>query len=230
VIFWDEPGYVVAFTTRIGGVSDGVYASLNLTRGTGDDPEKVEENRRLACEALDLPYERLAFNRQVHSPTVHRAGPSTRGEPGDGLWTDEPRVPLLAMSADCLPIAIVRTEGPRALAVLHAGWRGLSEGVVSEGVKALGADSTQSLAAVIGPAIGPCCYEVGPEVSGLFDDDLTADGRLDLWSAAERALRAAGVARVERVDLCTRDYPQLFFSHRRDGRARGVQGVIGAVA
>jgi hypothetical protein len=230
VIFWDEPGYVVAFTTRIGGVSDGVYASLNLTRGTGDDADHVEENRRLACEALDLPYERLAFNRQVHSPTVHRAGPGTRGEPGDGLWTDEPRLPLLAMSADCLPIAIVRAEGPRALAVLHAGWRGLAEGVVSEGVKALRVDSTQSLAAVIGPAIGPCCYEVGPEVSALFDSDLTVDGKLDLWSAAERALRAAGVARVERVDLCTRDYPQLFFSHRRDGRARGVQGVIGAVA
>jgi YfiH family protein len=230
VIFWDEPGYVIAFTTRIGGVSDGVYASLNLTRGTGDDTEKVEENRRLACEALDLPYDRLAFNRQVHSPTVHRAGPGTRGEPGDGLWTDEPRVPLLAMSADCLPIAIVRADGPRALAVLHAGWRGLSEGVVSEGVKALRVDPTQSLAAVIGPAIGPCCYEVGPEVSGLFDDDLTVDGKLDLWSAAERALRAAGVARVERVDLCTRDHPQLFFSHRRDGHARGVQGVIGAVA
>jgi len=230
VIFWDEPGYVVAFTTRIGGVSDGVYASLNLTRGTGDDADKVEENRRLACESLGLPYEQLAFNRQVHSPTVHRAGPGTRGEPGDGLWTDEPRVPLLAMSADCLPIAIVRTTGPRAIAVLHAGWRGLSEGVISEGVKALCVDSTQSLAAVVGPAIGPCCYEVGPEVSELFDDDLTVNRKLNLWSAAERALRAAGVERVERVDLCTRDYPQLFFSHRRDGLARGVQGVIGAVA
>jgi YfiH family protein len=230
VIFWDEPGYVVAFTTRIGGVSEGIYASLNLTRGTGDDAEKVEENRRLACEALELPYERLAFNRQVHSPTVHRAGPGTRGEPADGLWTDEPRVPLLAMSADCLPIAIVRTTGPRAIAVLHAGWRGLSEGVVSEGVKALSVESTQTLAAVVGPAIGPCCYEVGPEVSALFDDDLTMDGKLDLWSAAERALGSAGVERVERVDLCTRHYPQLFFSHRRDGLARGVQGVIGAVA
>jgi polyphenol oxidase len=231
VIFWDEPGYVVAFTTRIGGVSDGVYASLNLTRGTGDNPEKVEENRRLACESLGLPYEHLAFNRQVHSPTVHRAGPGTRGEPGDGLWTDEPRVPLLAMSADCLPIAIVRTTGSRAIAVLHAGWRGLSEGVVSEGVKALSDDSSlSSFAAVVGPAIGPCCYEVGAEVSRLFDEDLTVGGKLDLWTAAERALRAAGVERVERVDLCTRDYPQLFFSHRRDGRARGVQGVIGAVA
>jgi YfiH family protein len=227
VIFWDEPGYVVAFTTRIGGVSDGVYASLNLTRGTGDDPEKVEENRRLACEVLDLPYERLAFNRQVHSPTVHRAGPTTRGLRGDGLWTDEPQLPILAMSADCLPIAIVRTSGPKAIAVLHAGWRGLSEGVVAAGVEAL---RGAPLAAVVGPAIGPCCYEVGPEVSALFDDDLTVNGKLDLWSAAERALRVAGVERVERVDLCTRDYPQLFFSHRRDGRARGVQGVIGAVA
>ena len=73
MIFWDRPGYVVAFTTRVGGVSDGVYASLNLTRGTGDDAAKVEENRRLACEALGLPPERLAFNRQVHSPAVHRA-------------------------------------------------------------------------------------------------------------------------------------------------------------
>jgi hypothetical protein len=229
VIFWDQPGYVVAFTTRIGGVSDGVYESLNLTRGTGDDAGKVEENRRLACEALGLPADRLAFNRQVHSPTVHRAHAGARGEPGDGLWTDEPQLPILAMSADCLPIAVVRTQGPRAIAVLHAGWRGLAEGVVSAGVQALRVDSTQSLAAVIGPAIGPCCYEVGPEVSELFDDDLTVDRKLDLWTAAERALRAAGVERVERVDLCTRDHPQLFFSHRRDGRARGVQGVIGAL-
>jgi polyphenol oxidase len=227
VIFWEEPGYVVAFTTRVGGVSEGVYASLNLTRGTGDEPDRVEENRRLACESLGLPCDRLAFNRQVHSPTVHRAGPGTRGEPGDGLWTDEAQVPLLAISADCLPIAIVRSGSPRAIAVLHAGWRGLSEGVVAAGVQALGSGS---LAAVIGPAIGPCCYEVGPEVSALFDDDLTVNGKLDLWSAAERALGAAGVERVERVDLCTRDHPELFFSHRRDGLARGVQGVIGAVA
>jgi YfiH family protein len=227
VIFWDQPGYVIAFTTRIGGVSEGVYESLNLTRGTGDDADKVEENRRLACESLGLPPERLAFNRQVHSPTVHRAHAGARGEPGDGLWTDEPQLPILAMSADCLPIAVVRTEGPRAIAVLHAGWRGLSEGVVANGVERLG-DGAK--AAVIGPAIGPCCYEVGPEVSELFDDDLTVEGRLDLWAAAERALRAAGVEHVERVDLCTHDHPQLFFSHRRDGRARGVQGVIGAIA
>jgi hypothetical protein len=225
VILWDEPGYVVGFTTRSGGVSEGVYASLNLTTGTGDEPQLVEQNRRIACEQLGLDSTRLSFNRQVHSPTVHRA--HTRGEPGDGLWSDEPGLPMLAMSADCLPVAIARTDDERALAVVHAGWRGLSEGVVAAAVDALGAGEK---AAVIGPAIGPCCYEVGPEVAELFDGDLVVDRKLNLWSAAERALRTAGVARVERVDLCTRCHPELFFSHRRDGRARGVQGVIGAVA
>ncbi len=83
---------------------------------------------------------------------------------------------------------------------------------------------------MIGPAIGPCCYEVGAEVAGLFDRDLTVDGRLDLWSAAERALRAAGVDAVERADTCTRCHPDRFFSHRRSGLARGAQGVLGAVA
>ena len=225
MIRWDLTGYVVAFTTRVGGVSSGAYASLNLTTGTGDSQALVDENRRRACDALSLEYESLAFNRQVHSPTVHRAG--ARGEPGDGLWSDEPGQPMLAMSADCLPIAIARKGSPRALTVLHAGWRGLAEGVVAAGVSALGGGET---AAVIGPAIGPCCYEVGDDVARLFDDDLTIDGKLDLWRAAERALRSAGVAHVERVDLCTRCNPELFFSHRRDGRARGVQGLIGAVA
>ena len=227
MILWDEPGYVVGFTTRVGGVSSGVYASLNLTTGTGDDPSLVQENRRLACSRLGLEVDRLAFNRQVHSPTVHRAHGGRRGEPGDGLWSDEPGLPMLAMSADCLPIAIARTNGTPALAVLHAGWRGLTEGVVAAGVAALGPGPK---AAVVGPAVGPCCYQVGDDVASLFDASLVRHGRLDLWDAAERELRAAGVGRVERVDLCTRDHPELFFSHRRDGKARGVQGVIGAVA
>jgi YfiH family protein len=187
----------------------------------------VEENRRRACETLALPFERLAFNRQVHSPTVHRARPGGRGVPGDGLWTDEPDVPLLAMSADCLPIAVAVTDGPRRLAVLHAGWKGLAEGVVEAGVAALG-DGPK--AAIIGPAIGPCCYEVGRDVARLYEPDLVRDRRLDLWTAAERALRRAGVERVERVDLCTRCNEELFFSHRRQGPIRGAQGVVGLVA
>jgi YfiH family protein len=227
MIHWDEPGYVVAFTTRNGGVSEGFYESLNLTAGTGDAKEAVEANRRIACETLGLRYENLAFNRQVHSPTVHRAHAGKRGEPGDGLWTDEPGIPVLAMSADCLPIVVARRTGERALTVLHAGWRGLAEGVVAAGVDTLGAGEKR---AMIGPAIGPCCYEVGEEVSSLFDADLTVDRKLDLWKAAERALRVAGVDHVDRADLCTRCHPELFFSHRRTGKARGVQGVIGAVA
>ena len=138
-----------------------------------------------------------------------------RGEPGDGLWSDEPGQPMLAFSADCLPIAIARTDGERRLALVHAGWRGLSSGVVAAGVAAVGGET----AAVVGPAIGPCCYEVGDEVSSRFDADLTVERHLDLWSAAERALRRAGVASVERVDLCTCCNPELFFSHRRSGRA-----------
>jgi len=109
MIWWVLPGYVVAFTTRIGGGSEAPYDSLNLSRGTGDDPVRVEHNRRIACEEIGVPYERLAFNRQVHSPTVHRAEPGVRGAPGDGLWTDERDLPLLAMSADCLPIAVAAT-------------------------------------------------------------------------------------------------------------------------
>ena len=227
MIRWEEPGYVVCFTTRAGGVSSPPYDSLNLTFGTGDDPSLVEENRRLACEAAGVDHARLAFNRQVHSAEVHRAGPLRRGTDGDGLWSDEAGLPMLAMSADCLPIAIARTEGSRALAVLHAGRRGLARGIVAAGAALLG-DGAK--AAVVGPAIGPCCYEVGSEVSGLFDEDLVENGRLDLWRAAERALRTAGVERVDRVDLCTVCHPELFFSHRRDGTARGAQGVIGALA
>jgi polyphenol oxidase len=230
VIRWDPPGYAVVFSTREGGVSAGPYESLNLGRMTGDDVERVDENRRLLCAAIDVDADRLALNRQVHSTLVHRAEPGARGEPGDGLWTDEPEQPILAMTADCLPIALVRRDGPPAVAVLHAGWRGLLAGIVGVGTETLGGP----LQAAIGPAIGPCCYEVGDEVSEPFEEVFGADvvhgRRLDLWTAAERSLNAAGVVEVLRTDLCTSCNPELFFSHRRTGKPRGVQGVIARVA
>jgi hypothetical protein len=228
ILRWDVDGpYCVAFSTRQGGVSEGRYASLNLGLLTEDEPANVEENRRLLCAEVGADPERLALNRQIHGTVVRRARPGDRRERADGLWTDEPGVAMLAMTADCLPIALARTNGERpALAILHVGWRGLAEGVVARGVAAVGG----RLAAAIGPAIGPCCYEVGPEVAGHFGAELTTGGRLDLWTAAERSLRSAGVEEVERTDLCTACHPELFFSHRRDRGVTGRQGVIGLVA
>ena len=233
MIRWDPPGpYEVVFSTRAGGVSEGPYDSLNLGRMTGDDVERVDENRRRLCAEVGADTDRLALNRQIHSSRVHRAEPGARGEPGDGLWTEEPDLPVLAMSADCLPIAIARVgESVRpGVAVLHAGWRGLLSGIVAEGVRALGG----RMHAAIGPAIGPCCYEVGSEVAepftAAFGPDVLHGRNLDLWTAAERALHAAGVEDVERVDLCTSCNPELFFSHRRTGKPRGVQGVIARVS
>ena len=232
MIRWEVRGpYEVVFSTRVGGVSDGPYDSLNLGRLTGDEVERVDENRRRLCASVGTTPDRLALNRQVHSADVHRAEASRHGRPGDGLWTDEPDLPLLAFAADCLPIALARANGGSpAVAVLHAGWRGLLGGIVAAGTAAVGG----SLAACVGPAIGPCCYEVGPEVAepaaAAFGADVVRGGRLDLWTAAERALRAEGVVAVERVDLCTACHPELFFSHRRTGEPRGVQGVIARVA
>lgn len=232
MIRWEAPGpYEVVFSTRVGGVSEGPFASLNLGRATADDPERVDENRRRLCAAIGAEPDRLVLNYQQHAALVHRAVAGARDERGDGLVTDEPGVPLLALSADCLPVVLVRADGTSpALAVLHAGWRGLLGGIVEAGVRALG---RSRLVAGIGPGIGPCCYEVGEEVAGPFRVALgkrvVGRGKLDLWAAAEQLLRAAGVEQVERQDLCTACHPELFFSHRRDGGITGRQGVLGLV-
>ena len=232
MIRWHLDGYEVVFTTRVGGVSEGPYASLNLGRKSGDDVERVDVNRRIACESIGADLEKLALNYQVHSDRVLRAAPRVRGEQADGLWTDEPGLPILALSADCLPIALARADrGEPAVAVLHVGWRGLLAGIVEAGARALG---ERELAAAIGPGIGPCCYDVGEEVAApfreRFGDDVVHESRLDLWTSAERTLRAAGVERVKRFDRCTACEPETFFSHRRDGGRTGRQGVIAYVA
>src|SRR5205807_3469538 len=143
------------------------------------------------------------------------------GRRGDGLWTDEPGVPMLKVTADCLPIVLVRTNGRPAVAVLHVGRLGLLDGIVEAGVAVLAGP----LAAAIGPGIGPCCYEVGDDIReayrGRFGSDVVRGRSLDLWSAAERALHRAGVSSVERMDLCTACNPADFFSHRRDNGVTG---------
>jgi YfiH family protein len=239
VIRWDAPGpYEVAFSTRVGGVSTGPYESLNLGALTHDDPQHVVENRRRLCGELGADPARATMAYQRHSAEVAEAKPTgivepgTRFEPCDGLWSDEAGQPMLLLTADCVPVAIARTNGAApALALLHVGWRGLLAGIVEAGVRALGGGK---LAAAVGPSIGPCCYEVGDDVAepyrARFGGEVVADGRLDLWRSTELALREAGCAAIERFDVCTSCHPELFFSHRRDRGITGRQGVLGYVA
>lgn len=235
MIHWEAPGpYTVAFTTRVGGVSGGPFESLNLGALTDDDPHNVAQNRRRACEAVGADSETATMAWQYHSAEVRRAEargivtPGTQFDRCDGLWSEEPGQAMMLLAADCLPVAIARANGARpALAILHVGWRGLLAGVISAGARALGGGK---LAAAIGPGIGPCCYEVAPDVAEPFrrayGEDVLADGRLDLWTAAERALGKAGCDDVERSDLCTFCHPELFFSHRRERGLTGRQGVV----
>jgi polyphenol oxidase len=235
VIWWEGTGrYAVGFTTRDGGVSSGAYESLNLGILTNDDPANVVENRRRACRDAGADAETATMAWQHHGAEVRRAEPRGILTPGtvfdrcDGLWSDLPGQGMMLLTADCLPVAIARANGSEpALAVLHVGWRGLLAGIVASGAEAIGGGK---LAGVIGPGIGPCCYEVGEDVAEpfrrSFGPEVAPDGKLDLWGATERALREAGCTEIERTDLCTRCHPELFFSHRRDRGVTGRQGVI----
>jgi polyphenol oxidase len=239
VFRWDTHGpYHVAFSTRIGGVSQGAYESLNLGILTGDEPEHVIENRALLCKKAGIEPERATMLWQQHGANVVKATPDrgviTAGfdhPPGDALWTDEQDVAMMLITADCLPVALARENGSEpALAVLHVGWRGLLEGIAEAAVAAVG---DGPLAAVLGPGIGPCCYQVGQEVADPFRDrfgpEVLHGDHLDLYRATEKALQSAGCGLVERVEMCTSCHPDLFFSHRRDGRRTGRQGVVARI-
>jgi YfiH family protein len=226
---WDPPGpYEVVFSTRNGGVSAGAYASLNLGLLSGDDRELVQENRRRLYEAAGAPPERVTWPRQVHGAAVVRAG--SRGEEADAIWTDEAHEPVMVVTADCVPVALVRIGGRPGVALVHVGWRGLLSGVVAAAVDALGG---RLVAAAIGPGIGPCCYEVGDDVAdpvrAAFGTGLVREGRLDLAGAVDRAVVKAGCVRVDRLDECTGCHPERYFSHRRDHGVTGRQGAIATI-
>jgi YfiH family protein len=232
------------FTTRRGGFSEGPYATLNLGRLTDDRPEAVRLNRDRLQAELDV---RPAHIRQVHGTAVRRietaadvgVAPLPDGDvellEADGQATALSGVAPMVLVADCLPIAVAgrsASNGARAVAMLHAGWRGLAAGIVAEGVRALrelGADG--ALEAAIGPGAGGCCYEVGEEVHEVFAGHgvRVRNGRnLDLKAIARDQLERAGAAAVHDVGLCTicSDH-ELFFSHRRD---RGVTGRQAGIA
>ena len=225
------PGARAAFSTRLGGVSEPPFESLNLAILTGDDTGAVAENRGRLARALGLRPERVVIGRQVHEAEVlHHDGPqdpSPFAEPGpdppevDGHDFEAGELGALVFVADCLPVAV---SGEGGAAILHCGWRGLAGGIVERGVERVGAT-----AAAIGPGIGPCCYEVGEEVLARFLPlgEGVADGRrLDLPEVARRLLARAGVSEVSSADLCTSCNPDLYFSHRRDGPRTGRQGGV----
>ncbi|MCW2954192.1 MAG: hypothetical protein JWQ48_3362 [Conexibacter sp.] len=226
------PGGRALFTTRRGGISDGPFASLNLGRWTDDDPDAVEANRARVAAAVALPPEAIAQGRQVHGTVVERvlAAPAERDAiaDADGQATALAGVAPFVLTADCLPIALVARG---AVAMVHAGWRGLAGGIVAEGVRALrelGAEGP--IAAAVGPGAGGCCYAVGDEVRIAFAAHGSAvrDGaKIDLKAIARRELGAAGVDEVHDSRLCTLCAdPALFFSHRRDGGRTGRQAGI----
>jgi YfiH family protein len=230
----DLPGARALFTTRRGGFSEGPFATLNLGRLTADRAEAVSLNRAVLQSQAGG---RLAMIRQVHGRRVVRlhaadqaCGPEPRGEleEADGQATGVAGVAPLVMTADCLPVAIA---GGGAVAIVHVGWRGLADGILAEGVRAvreLGGDGT--LAAAVGPGAGACCYEVGEEVHERFRayGPAARSGRnLDLKAIARQQLVAAGVSAVHDAGLCTIcSPPSLFFSHRRDNGVTGRQAGL----
>jgi YfiH family protein len=236
---WFEPveplggiGHLV-MTTRQGGRSQSPYDSLNLGMHVGDVGERVRLNRIGLMKAIGRNLQAPVVGEQVHGTTTQLVGElhaGTRWEQNekplaatDALVTGSRRLPLVTLVADCVPIALVdpvRQVG----GVVHAGWRGLSAGVVESALDALRStwgSQTSDLIAWVGPCIGACCYEIGEEVSEHFPRDLTRheSGRnhLDLPGATRKRLAGAGLnsENITGLELCTACHPELFFSHRR---------------
>ncbi|MEI6447695.1 MAG: polyphenol oxidase family protein [Actinomycetes bacterium] len=213
------------FTDRTGGLSRGRFESLNLGSAQGDDPELVAGNRRLAVvgAGADAPVAMV----QVHGTEIREVGARSGLDAGecDGIVTTERGLPLLAVTADCVPLVLVRG---RRLAVVHAGWRGLAAGVVEAAADQLAQAGNEPLEAAIGPSAGRCCYEVSPEVIESFGGDAVADGRmLDLQATAAQILGRLGAESPQVMSSCTIcDPDSRFFSHRRDGAPTGRQGVV----
>jgi len=244
----DSPaGLVHGIFTRIGGASTGPFATLNVGHSVGDDPNAVKANHERVFHALGLPLEQCVTAHQVHAARVAWVGTKERGTimlSTDALITCEPGVPLLLRFADCVPV-LLHAPSRHAIGLVHAGWRGVVAGVVPATLaamqRAFDCDSREVFAA-LGPAIGPCCYEVGADladqvVRAVGRDDLlrrqpqapefsyhdrSASGLyLDLPGAVRCQLESAGVRSVETSALCTSCHRDEFFSHRAEGGHTG---------
>lgn len=209
-------GAEVLFTDRSHG---------NLSTSAGEASERGLERRGELCRELGLQW--LCAGPQSHSTRVQRVTSMERtgGEPveqdADGHATALHAIGVMVLAADCLPIALACNG---AVAVVHAGWRGLAAGVVEQGVGAIRELGSGPIEAVIGPCAGPCCYEVGSDVHAAFGRE-RATATIDLRAIAHQRLSAAGVDTVSDVSACT-ICDQRFFSHRRERERAGRQAVI----
>ncbi|MCJ7737220.1 MAG: peptidoglycan editing factor PgeF [Anaerolineae bacterium] len=230
-----------AVFTRLGGASKGPFAELNLGHTVGDDLGAVEENHRRSLGTLGLSVRDVVTSSPVHGARVGVVGQAHLGTAEadtDALVSNEPDVALLFRFADCVPVAFYDPDR-RVVGVAHAGWRGVVAGVVEATVHTMvdrfGSDPRHMWAGV-GPAIGPCCFEVGPDVAELISQscprgsDLVKhhNGRItvDLPGAVGAQLSAAGLRNVEQSGLCTACRVDEFFSHRAENGKTGRFGMV----
>lgn len=235
------PGVWHAIFTRRGGVSQPPLDSLNIGNCVGDSETAVRENHARIYTTLGLRPEDVVTAQQVHGA---RVAVVTRADGGrvipatDGLVSDTPGIALLLRFADCVPILLFDPVR-RAVGLVHSGWRGTIEGIVTKAVhvmeQAFGTNPAD-LQVALGPAIGPCCYEVGEDVAGAVRRSLrgeallhsSASGRwyFDLPEANRQQLLAVGVRHVEQANMCTVCHRHEFFSHRGDGVRTGRFGAL----
>lgn len=229
---WPAPANVKALqTTRSGGVSTGVYASLNLGDHVKDHPQHVAANRQLLSGYM--PSEPVWLN-QVHGVRVIDAALSSCLESADASFATRKQVVCVTMTADCLPVLLCDQAGT-AVAAIHAGWRSLCDGVIEATVAAMPVQASQ-LMAWLGPAIGPEAFEVGGEVRAQF---MAQDARAelafqpkgdkwlgDLYAITRQRLQILGITQVYGGGRCTFNEPETFFSYRRDGDTGRMGSVI----
>ena len=235
------------FTTRMGGVSEGIYSSMNLSYTRGDRKEAVDENYRRVADALHCCVEDIVCSDQTHTTNLRVVGRADGGKgiirrrnytDVDGLLTDEPGVYLAAFFADCVPLYFVDTKR-KAIALAHSGWRGtvarMGQCVVEKMRQTYGTDPADLVAAV-GPSICQDCYEVSEDVIDQFRESFRKEilpelfyrkdngkYQLNLWRANEEVLKEAGVKkeRIAVTNVCTHCNPDILFSHRTMGNKRG---------
>ena len=234
------------FTTRFGGVSRGIFDSMNIAVKEGERDENVLRNLQILGEALGFGPEDIIATRQTHSDIVrvvtrgdHR-GPFHRDYPEcDGLVTNDPGVALLVYTADCTPL-LLHDPVTGAVGAAHAGWRGTAAGIGARAVEAMvenfGCDP-QNIRAAIGPNIGGCCFETDADVPQAMIEAYGPEAEAFIRAVGPKyyvnlkeinalSLRRAGVVHIEISDACTACQPSRFWSHRVTRGQRGSQGAV----